>query len=87
MLLGKSSKTPKGSPSCCHCGKIGHTKANCFRLKPQKPKENQLYEGLVSIMKIVLTRLDKDHNPTPKVKKVWVSKDETIHPLRGSGLT
>jgi hypothetical protein len=23
----------------------------------------------------------------PRVKQVWVKKDETIHPLRGSGLT
>jgi len=23
----------------------------------------------------------------PRVKQVWVKKDETIHPLRGSGVT
>jgi hypothetical protein len=42
------------------------------------------------MMKTVLTRLDKldkAHNPNPKVSKVWVRNDETIHPLRGSGLT
>jgi hypothetical protein len=34
-----------------------------------------------------LDNLDEAHNPPPKIKKVWVRKDETIHPLRGSGLS
>jgi hypothetical protein len=41
-------------------------------------------------MKNVLVRLinwDMAHTPTSQVKKVWVRKDETIHLLRGSGLT
>lgn len=80
----------RAHPSCCHCGKTGHTKAECFKLKPRKPKENQIFEGLVSMMKSVLVRLDElNKAPThePKVNKVWVRKDKTIHPLRGSGLT
>jgi hypothetical protein len=59
-------------------------------MKPRKPKENQIFDGLVSMMKSVLFRLDeleKAPNHDPKVNKVWVRKDETIHPLRGSGLT
>jgi len=42
------------------------------------------------MMKNVLVSLDKldmSYNPTSQVNKVWVMKDETIHPLRGSGLT
>jgi hypothetical protein len=42
------------------------------------------------MMKNVLNRfdkLDKVHNPTPRIKKAWVRKDENIHPLRESGLT
>jgi hypothetical protein len=42
-------------------------------------------EGLVMMMKGVLSRLDefkKGHKPRPKITQV---KDETIHPLRGSG--
>jgi hypothetical protein len=42
------------------------------------------------MMKNVLVSLDKldmAYNPISHVKKVWVRKDETIHPLRGSGLT
>jgi hypothetical protein len=42
------------------------------------------------MMKSVLVRLinlDMAHTPAAQVKKVWVRKDETIHPLRGSGLT
>lgn len=45
---------------------------------------------LLSVKQNVLSRLDKmdkAHNLAPKSKKVCVRKDETIHPLRGSGLT
>jgi hypothetical protein len=35
----------------------------------------------------ILNKLDKAHNPAPRFKKIWVRKDETIHPLRESGLT
>jgi hypothetical protein len=80
----------RGSPSCRHCGKYGHTKAKCFRVKPHKPKKNQTNEVLVNMMKSVLVRLinlDMAYNPASQVNKVWVGKDETIHPLRGSGLT
>jgi hypothetical protein len=71
-------------------GKIGHNKSNCFKLKPREPKDNHLYEGLFSMMRNVLSRLDKldkVHNPGPRVKNTWVRNDEIIHPLRGSGLT
>jgi hypothetical protein len=40
------------------------------------------------MMKDILTRLDKldkGHNTAPRVKKAWVRKFDTIHPLRGSG--
>jgi hypothetical protein len=39
-------------------------------------------------MRIVLTRLDKlnnGQNTTPRIKKAWARKVDTIHPLRGSG--
>jgi hypothetical protein len=42
------------------------------------------------MMKNVLVRLDKldkAHNPASQVNKVWVKKDETVHPLKGSRLT
>jgi hypothetical protein len=78
------------SLSCHHYGKTSHTKARCFKLKPHKPKEYQIYEGLVNMMKNVLVRLDKldmAHNLASQVNKVCVRKDETVHPLRRSGLT
>jgi hypothetical protein len=59
--------------------------AKYFREKPHKPKEIQIYEGIVFMMKNVLVSLDyldMAYNPTSQVRK-----DETIHPLRGSGLT
>jgi len=73
--------------------KIGHTRPNCFKLKPREHKNDSLYlknsyEGLSSMMKIVLTRLDKlykSHKAAPSVKKVWVRKVNTIHHLRESG--
>jgi hypothetical protein len=80
----------RDSPSCYHCGKYGHIKDECFKVKPHKPKKNQTNEGLVNMMKNVLVRLinwDMAHTLASQVKKVWVRKDETIHPLKGSGLT
>jgi hypothetical protein len=41
------------------------------------------------MMKSVLVRLinlDMAHTPTSQVEKVWVRKNETIHPLRERGL-
>jgi hypothetical protein len=58
-------------------------------VKPHKPKKNLISEGLVNMMKSVLVRLnnlDMAYNPASQVNKAWVRKDETIHPLRGSGL-
>jgi hypothetical protein len=60
MLLGKSSNTLKG------------VLPYAVRLKPYKPKEIQIYEGLVYKMKNVLVSLDKldmAYNPTSQVKK------------------
>jgi hypothetical protein len=77
-------------PPCRRCGKIGQNKSNYFKLTPLEPKDNHLYEGLFSMMKNVLSRLDKlnkVHKLGLRVKKAWVRKDEIIHPLRGSGLT
>jgi hypothetical protein len=45
-------------------------------------------EGLVIMLREVLSRLDqfeKVHKPRHKITQVWVRKDETIYPLRGSG--
>jgi hypothetical protein len=64
--------------------------AKHFREKPYKPKEIQTNEGLINMMKSVLVRLinlDMAHNPASQIEKVWVRKDEIIHPIRGSGLT
>jgi hypothetical protein len=52
------------------------------------------FEGLCIMMRGrgVLSRLDefeKSHKSIPRVKKAWVEKVDTIHPLKGSvgGLT
>jgi hypothetical protein len=40
------------------------------------------------MMRDVLTRLDrlnKGHNPAPRIKKAWIRKEDTIHPLKGNG--
>jgi hypothetical protein len=31
--------------------------------------------------------MDMTHKPSPRVKQVWVKKDETIHPMRGNERT
>ena len=39
------------------------------------------------MMREVLSMLDKfkqSHKSRPKISRVWVMKDDTIHPLRGS---
>jgi len=33
-----------------------------------------------------MDNMEKTCKPPPLVKQVWVKKDGTIHPLRGSGL-
>jgi hypothetical protein len=61
-----------------------------YKKKLQKPDRNHAYEGLLSLMQSMLRRMDNMNNtrrPPPRVKQVWVRKDVTIHPLRGSGLT
>jgi hypothetical protein len=71
-------------------GKTRHNKSRYFKMKPHEPNNNYHYEGLLSIMQSVLSRLDildKAYNLAPRVNKVWVRNDETIHPLRWSGLT
>jgi hypothetical protein len=90
MLFGKNGNILNGVRPHAICGKYGHTKPECFKVKPHKPKRNQIYKGLVNMMKSVLVRLnslDMAYNPASQVNKVWARKGETIHPLRGSGLT
>jgi hypothetical protein len=71
-------------------GKSKKNKSRRYKRKPQKPISNYGYEGLLSLMQCMLRRMDnmnKTCKPPPQVKQVWVRNDETIHPLRGSGLT
>ena len=80
-------------PTCHHCGKVGHIRPYCFNLKPHVHINENSYsrkesEGVVQMMREVLSRLDKfeqNHKSILKISQVWVMKDETIHPLRGSG--
>jgi len=71
-------------------GKSKKNKSRRYKRKPQKPISNHGYEGLLSLMQCMLRRMDnmnKTCKPLPRVKQVWVRNDETIHPLRRSGLT
>jgi len=67
MLFQQQRHYPqRDSPSCHHYDKYGHIKAECFKVKPHKPKKNQVNEGLVNVMKNVLVRLinwDMAHTP------------------------
>ena len=80
-------------PTCHHCEKVGHIWPNCFKLKLHVHKNKNSHSrkeplGLCRMMMGGLTRLDKFENIhvfTPSFRKVWVRKDYTIQPLRGSG--
>jgi hypothetical protein len=66
-------KTSKSSskPSMPH--HAFRQKAECFKVKPYKPKKNMIYEGLLNMMKSVLVRLnnlDLVYNPSFQVNKV-----------------
>jgi hypothetical protein len=61
-----------------------------YMKKPQKLVSNHAYERLLSLLQGMLRRMDSMSNTRshlPQVHQGWVRKNETIHPLRGSGLT
>jgi len=61
-----------------------------YNKKLEKPYSNHACEGLLSLLQGILRRMDSMRNTRshlPRVHQGWVIKDETIHPLRGSGLT
>jgi hypothetical protein len=71
-------------------GKSNKNKLIRYKRKSQKPISNHGYEGLLSLRQGMLRRMDnigKTRKQPSRVKQAWVSNDETIHPLRGSGLT
>jgi hypothetical protein len=71
-------------------GKPKKNKSRRYKRKPQKPNSSHGYEGLLSLIHGMLrsmANMDMTRRPSPQVKQVWVKNDETIHPLRGSGLT
>jgi hypothetical protein len=68
-------------------GKSKKNKSRRYKRKPQKPFSYHYNEGFLSLMQGMLRRMDnmgKTCKLPPRVKQVWVRKDETIHPLRGS---
>jgi hypothetical protein len=71
-------------------GKPKKNKSRRYKRKPQKPNGSHGYEGLLSLIQGMLksmANMNMTRKPSPLVKQVWVKKDGTIHPLRGSGLT
>jgi hypothetical protein len=71
-------------------GKPKKNKSRRYKRKLQKPISYHDYEGFLSLMQCMLRRMDnmdKTCKPSPRVKQVWVKNDETIHPMRGNGLT
>jgi hypothetical protein len=55
MPSRKQSK-PKFIPTCHHCGKVGHIRPNCFKMKPCEYKNDSSYsrnsyEGLCNMMR------------------------------------
>jgi hypothetical protein len=80
-------------PTCHHCGKIGHIRPKCFQLNNHESKRDYFrsrnsHDRLFNMVRGVITQLNdlaKSHSSVPKMKKVWVKKENTTHPLRGSG--
>jgi hypothetical protein len=71
-------------------GKPKKNKSRCYKRKLQKLNSSHGYKGLQSLIQGILRRManmDMTRKPSPRVKQVWVKNDETIHSLRGSGLT
>jgi hypothetical protein len=80
-------------PTCHHCDKIGHIRPKCFQLNNHESKRDYCrsrnsHDELFNMVRSVITQLNdlaKSHFSVPKMKKVWVKKENTTHPLRGSG--
>jgi hypothetical protein len=71
-------------------GKLKKNKARRYKRKSQKSNSYHDYERFLSLMQGMLRRMDSMSNTRshlPRVHQVWVRKDETIHPLRGSRFT
>jgi len=71
-------------------GKPKKIKSRRYKRKAQKPNSSHGYEGLLNVIEGMLrsmTNMDMTRKPSPWVRQIWAKKDETIHPLRGSGLT
>ena len=75
-------------PICHYCGKGCNIRPHCFYLKPHMHINKNSYsrkesEGLVIMMREVLSRLDKfeqSRKSRPKISQVWVRKDEPFTP-------
>jgi len=66
-------------------GKSKKNKSRRYKRKPQKPNDSHGYERLMSLIQGMLwsmANMDMTRKPSPRVKQVWVKKDETIHPMR-----
>jgi hypothetical protein len=80
-------------PMCHHCGKIGHIRPKCFQLNNHESKRDYFqsrnsHDELLNMVRGVITQLNdlaQSHTSIPKMKKVWVKKEDTTYPLRGSG--
>jgi hypothetical protein len=71
-------------------GKSNKNKPRRYNRKPQKPNGSHGYEGLLSLIQGMLwsmANMDMTRKLFPRVKQVWVKKDETIHPMRGNERT
>jgi len=66
-------------------GKSKKNKPRRYKRNLQNPTSNHGYEGLLSLMQDILrsmANMDMTRKPSPRVKQLWVKKDETIHPMR-----
>jgi hypothetical protein len=84
-------QAPRHQQQFVPANQSGKSKKNkSRRYKRKKPTSNHGYEGLLSLMQGMIrsmANMDKTCKPPPRVKQVWVRKDEIIHPMRGNERT
>jgi hypothetical protein len=90
MLISKSANTPKWLlPHAVTVTRQATTRPIVSSWSLVSPRTISSIKGYSAWWRNVLSRLDKldklnkAHNPAPKVKKIWVRNDETINSLRG----
>jgi hypothetical protein len=86
--LPRKLHSQKFVPTCHHCGKVGYIRSHYFNLKPHVHINENSYsrkesEGVVQMMREVLTRLDmfeQSHKLRPKISQCGLGRMKPFTP-------